>query len=460
MKVKSGSNKPTAKTSGASKATKAARPEAQERSAPAKKSAKPAAAEQFAGTQKGNVDRPAAQLPRSGWKDTEAFKDAARSARARNDGNAATRPIGDRPMIRPLYGLPMEIPLPKLTDKGLRDAAKNILRDRKITTAEVDALLLAANDNGGLSKTEKRDLKRLMSEVGERFEAAALKKLDKAVNGSNAIDTRPEIRPMYGLPVPIPLGIELQDKKLGDALKPMLRDRKITAAEVDSLIDVANKNGGLSATERKDLNKLLDEGRMFMEQGAVDTLEMFLGRGGPVIRPLYGLPVPVPFDESLRDKKLDVAVKQMLGDRKMTLSEVEALIKNADDGRGLSKTERQDLEKLLDKAGHFFDPAAKRRLEDYVGRLPPIRPLYGLPFAFPGPQVSMMGPMGMGPGVRPASSMPTVELSHAKAFVATAKANGGLDSMEKSEIKALLSGGANFTPEAKAHIEAYMRSVP
>lgn len=453
MKVKSGSTKSTAKTSGA-KASKRAEPEARTQG-PAKKSAKPA--EQFAGTQKGAVDRPATQLPRSGWKDTEAFKDAARTARARNDGGAGGV-IGTRPEIRPLYGLPMEIPLPKLTDKGLRDAAKNILRDRKITTAEVDALLKAASDNGGLSKTEKRDLKRLMSEVGERFEAGALKKLDKAVNGSNSVDTRPEIRPMYGLPVPIPLTIDLKDKKLGDALKPMLRDRLINEGEVAALIDVATKNGGLSATERKDLNKLLDEGSAFMEPAAVDRLEMFLGRGGPVIRPLYGLPVPVPFDVKMRDQKLDVAVKQMLGDRKMTLTEVEALIKNADDGRGLSKTERKDLEALLDKAGHFFDPAAKRRLEDYVGRMPPIRPLYGLPFAFPGPQVSMMGPMGMGPGVRPASSMPTVELAHAKAFVSTAKANGGLDSMEKSEMRALLSGGANFTPEAKAHIEAFMRT--
>jgi hypothetical protein len=453
VKVKSGSTKSTAKTSGA-KATKRAEPEA--RTAPSTK-AKAKPAEQFAGTQKGAVDRPATQLPRSGWKDTEAFKDAARTARARNGGDASGV-IGTRPEIRPLYGLPMEIPLPKLSDKGLRDAAKNILRDRKITTAEVDALLLAANDNGGLSKTEKRDLKRLMSEVGERFEAAALKKLDKAVNGSSSVDTRPEIRPMYGLPVPVPFTIELQGKKLNDALKPILGDRKITSKEVDALIDVANKNGGLSATERKDLNKLLDEGRAFMDAGAVDKLEMFLGRGGPVIRPLYGLAVPVPFDQKLRDQKLDVAVKQMLGDRKMTLTEVEALIKIADDGRGLSKTERKDLEALLDKAGQFFDPAAKSRLEDYIGRLPPIRPLYGLPFAFPGPQVSMMGPMGMGPGVRAASSMPTVELAHAKAFVATAKANGGLDSMEKSEMKALLSGGANFTPEAKAHIETYLRT--
>jgi hypothetical protein len=456
VKVKSGSTKSTAKTSGA-KATKRAEPEARTQASAPKAKAKPA--EEFAGTQRGNVDRPATQLPRSGWKDTEAFKDAARTARARNTGGASSA-IGTRPEIRPLYGLPMEIPLPKLTDKGLRDAAKNILRDRKITSAEVDALLLAAKDNGGLSKTEKRDLKRLMSEVGERFEAAALKKLDKAVNGSGtgSVDTRPEIRPMYGLPVPVPFTIDLQGKKLEDALKPILRDRKINAAEVDTLIGVANKNGGLSARERTDLNKLLDEGRVFMDQGAVDALELFLGRTGPVIRPLYGLPVPLPFDQNMRDKKLDVAVKQMLGDRKMTLTEVEALIKNADDGRGLSKTERQDLETLLDKAGQFFDPAAKRRLEDYVGRMPPIRPLYGLPFAFPGPQVSMMGPMGMGPGIRPASSRPTVELAHAQAFVSTAKSNGGLDSMEKSEMRMLLAGGANFTAEAKAHIEAYLRT--
>lgn len=442
------------KTTKSTKTKRAEEPQARTQAPATKKSAKPAA--QFAGTTQGTVDRPASQLPRSGWKDTEAFKEAQRTARARNDGGANVGAIGTRPEIRPLYGLPMEIPLPKLSDKGLRDAAKNILRDRKITGDEVDALIKAANDNGGLSKTEKRDLKRLMDEVGERFEAGALKKLDKFVN--NVADTRPVIRPMYGLPVPVPLSIDLKDKKLNNALKPILGDRKIELAEVNKLIDVATANGGLSPTERKDLQRLLDEGSAFMHPAAFARLDMFLGNR-PMPLPLYGLPVPVPFDDKLRDKKLDVAVKQMLGDRKMTLAEVDQLIKIADDGRGLSKTERKDLEALLDKAGRFFDPAAKSKLENYIGRLPPIRPLYGLPFAFPGPQVSMMGPMGMQPGMLSASSRPTVELSHAKAFVDTAKGNGGLDSMEKSEMKALLAGGANFTAEARAHIEAYLRTT-
>jgi hypothetical protein len=332
-----------------------------------KRSAKKA--EQFAGTAKGTVDRPAAQLPRSGWKDTEAFRASARAAR---DRVGAPGEVATRPEIRPLYGLPMQIPLPKLSDRGLRDAAKDILRDRRINVTEVDALIRAAGDNGGLSKTEKRDLKRLMSEVGEHFDIAALRQLQFFVD--NDVGPRPDIRPMYGLPVPVPFPIELRNQKLNDALRTMLGDRKITPAEVDALIAVAVQNGGVSKTERADLLKLLREGAAFMAPAAHAKLERFLGVGIPP------------------------------------------------------------------------DPS------------PVIRPLYGLPFAFPGPQVSTMGPMGMGPGVLPASSRPTVELAHAQAFVAAATHNGGLSSMDKSEMRALLAGGAVFSAQARTVMDDFMRT--
>ena len=345
-------NKASTRTSGAKqvqkKATKAA--------APTKK----AKSDRFGGTTKKPADKPAAVLPRSAFANTEAFKKAARTSR---DVIGVPGGIGERPIVRPMYGLPIPIPLPPhMKDKGLEAGVKDILNDRKINLTEVEALIKIAGDNGGLNKTEKADLKRLMSEAGHFFDLDALKRLQRFV--SNEAAPLPPFRPMYGLPFPIPLPPDVKDKKLKDVLPAILRDRTISADEVEQLITVAKDNRGVTKQERADLERIYHEAQQFFTPDAHRRLGQFLGLE-PVIRPLYGLPFVIPLPE-INDKSLKEAAKGILADRTVSVAEVDALIAAAKDNRGLSKTERDDLNRLLSTVGSHFDPAAKAKLEGFL----------------------------------------------------------------------------------------------
>jgi len=128
--------------------------------------------DKFGGTTKAKADKPAAQLPRSGWASTEEFKKAARASR--DLAGLAAGGVQDRPVIRPLYGIVFPLPIdPKLKDAHLEKAAKDMLGDRKITLTEVNNLIAIAKENGVVSKQEKKDLKRLMDNAGSMFEMDA-----------------------------------------------------------------------------------------------------------------------------------------------------------------------------------------------------------------------------------------------------------------------------------------------
>jgi hypothetical protein len=73
---------------------------------------------------------------------------------------------------------------------------------------------------------------------------------------------------------------------------------------------------------------------------------------------------------NLRDRGLKNAFVGMLNDSKVSKAEVEKLIESAGDGKGLSKTERKDLEKLLGQVGDKFDADAKVALETFLGIAP------------------------------------------------------------------------------------------
>lgn len=60
-----------------------------------------------------------------------------------------------------------------IRDKGLRTAFEGMLSDSRVTRAEVEKLLDSVKDGPGLSKTERADLERLLSRVGDSFEADA-----------------------------------------------------------------------------------------------------------------------------------------------------------------------------------------------------------------------------------------------------------------------------------------------
>lgn len=68
-----------------------------------------------------------------------------------------------------------------------------------------------------------------------------------------------------------------------------------------------------------------------------------------------------------RDKGLRRTFEGMMNDNQITKAEVEKLIQSTEDGPGLSKTERKDLQKLLTKAGDRFDADARTALESFLG---------------------------------------------------------------------------------------------
>ena len=353
MKVKSSKAGASGRTTSV---TKAKAPEAQKKVAPKK-------ADKFGGSTKAKADKPAAQLPRSGWSSVAEFKKAQTASRALAGLQAGG--LQDRPVIRPLYGIVFPLPIdPSLKDHHLEAAAKAALGDKKITMVEVNNLMSIAKSNGTLSKTEKKDLKRLMDNAGQFFDIDALRTLQAFVKDAKPVPD-PVIRPLYGMQMPIPLPEGLRNKDLKEALKPMLGDRKISVDEVNTLIKLANDNGGLSKTERADLEKVYDQAPNFLEPDAHFKLGQAIGRE-PVIRPLYGIVFPVPMTPDLKDKSLKAAAKEILGDRRISSAEVDTLIKAASDNKGLSKTERTDLNRLLTEVGDKFDADAKAKLQAFL----------------------------------------------------------------------------------------------
>src|SRR5207302_1923448 len=129
--------------------------------------------------------------------------------------------------------------------------------------------------NGHLSKTEKKDLQRLMDNAGQFFDADALRTLQAFVKTDKPVPD-PVIRPLYGMNFTIPIPADIKDKKLVDALKNELTDRHISLGEVNTLIDNAKSNNGLSVTERKDLQKILDADGMFFDADAKTALTAFM----------------------------------------------------------------------------------------------------------------------------------------------------------------------------------------
>jgi hypothetical protein len=322
------------------------------------------ASSKFAGTTKEAAQKPAAQLPRSGWTSGTAFAEAAKQSRQLAGLQAGG--LGDRPVIRPLYGIVFPMPLdPNLKDADLEKIAKDALGDRTISLDEVNNLIGIAKQNGGLTKTDKSDLKRLMSGFGQYFQADALKTLQQFVS-NNKPQPDPVIRPLYGLNFPIPVPADIKDKPLADALRADLEKRHITLDDVNNLITIANKNGGLSREERADLNRVYDELGTFMDPDAKLKLGQAIGRE-PVIRPLYGLQFPIPTPD-LGDQKLEDALKAAMGDRRITLDEAKTLMDTAKMNGGLTVTERADLQKILDADGPFFDADAKTALTAFLAQ--------------------------------------------------------------------------------------------
>ena len=78
---------------------------------------------------------------------------------------------------------------------------------------------------------------------------------------------------------------------------------------------------------------------------------------------------------SIRDKGLRNLFPQIIQDNKVSEAEVDQMIQSTQDGPGLAKTETKDIKRILKEHGDKFDPAARAKLEAYIGIAPaPVDP--------------------------------------------------------------------------------------
>jgi len=68
-----------------------------------------------------------------------------------------------------------------IRDKGLRNLFPAIIQDNKVTEAEVDRMINSTKDGPGLAKTEIKDIKRILRDHSDKFDAAARNKLESYV---------------------------------------------------------------------------------------------------------------------------------------------------------------------------------------------------------------------------------------------------------------------------------------
>jgi hypothetical protein len=72
----------------------------------------------------------------------------------------------------------------KFRDQGLRRTFAGMMNDNQITKAEVDKLIESTKDGPGLSKTERKDLQKLLTKAGDRFDADAKQSLESYLGGA------------------------------------------------------------------------------------------------------------------------------------------------------------------------------------------------------------------------------------------------------------------------------------
>lgn len=143
-------------------------------------------------------------------------------------------------------------------------------------------------------------------------------------------------------------------------------------------------------------------------------------------------------------KPTDAGLKRLYSqattDGKVDSADVEALINSAKDGGSLSKTEKKDLERMLATDANLFEPAAKVKLQTYLGiapQPPPVTPA-------PQPPVTPTPPAPQ----PPAPSTGTVSPARQKldALIAT------LSPSTQTTVKNVLGQDDVLSPSDMAHI--------
>lgn len=380
---------------------------------PAADTAAPAPADNFAaeaGTATGARHAEAgAALPRSGWGDEAALRGAVGRARETLDAEVAEAgavnfraPRGlpndpiDMPAIMPMYGMPVPDEFKAMpNDKGLKKVFTEVLQGRFDVIDEVEAKMLvrAMEDGRGMSKTERKDLQRILDQIPHRLTENALHIIDDALKSTDQ-------------------GLSLKSKAIKTALKGMMSDFKIDAREATRLINAALDGRGdmaptLTKSQKKDLETIRDNLRVtdLAKARLTDAIEDHQVPIDPPIAPMYGVAVP-DLLEPLKDAGLRQAFDAAWSDRYIDVEDAKKIIAEAKDMGGLSKNEKADIQNILNSLSWFVAPEAKTALATFLGSAPDeidigpiITPMYGVP-------APDLPPVDVDPIIRPMYGMP------------------------------------------------------
>lgn len=149
---------------------------------------------------------------------------------------------------------------------------------------------------------------------------------------------------------------------------------KVSGAQVQGLLDAAKDGGKVTPKELGDLNAILQTlGTNAFEAAALNSFQSFLGGMGapPVVTSDGTLRPTSPLMAAIKDKALRNALGAMLADGNISTAEAQRIVTLTADGTGLSRSEKKDVERLLD-SGVAMEPAARVLLGNLVGRSTPF----------------------------------------------------------------------------------------
>ena len=221
----------------------------------------------------------------------------------------------------------------KIRDRSLAAAFEKVMEnhDQKLTGAEVEKLLTAANDGRGLTGLEKNELEWILYKHQNEFDGDARSKLSSAL----------------GLPeqgqVAMPT-FYLRDKGLRRVMSEVLGNQAVTRDDVEKLLNSANDGGRITNRERSELTMILNRA------GSEMNLE-----GRAKLADALGLVLPSPDPEPLPTEPVK------------TLRDIPSGAREIDSIEGFADQFRADLEgvrkDLVDHPELSDDDKANRLFE-------------------------------------------------------------------------------------------------
>ncbi len=166
-----------------------------------------------------------------------------------------------------------------LRDRGLNTAFKpmesRLDQGGRLKKADINALIDTTADGPGVSKTETKDLQKVLDKFGTNMTPAARRTLE------DFLTTQSQPAPtntLSGLQLRIQTA-GLRNELSGARGNPsMIEDRTIDNGEARRLVALIRKNGIVSKTEKKDITAVLDNPNLTIAPAERQILEQAIGR--------------------------------------------------------------------------------------------------------------------------------------------------------------------------------------